>query len=181
MLNRQLCFGLSLGCVLAALAGSSVGRDASSAVAAQTEMSCGGQNECIEIRPLECSRTGARSAVRCGFDDRAASQRHPANYHRAQRRHDDRRRLHMDRHRAGDRRKRDADVVEGWPAHRHARLQGSYLHRDECRRRDPCCEGGRPPHDAPRVRPHRCGRQAGCCALRGKSEEVAVPAGVRST
>jgi hypothetical protein len=63
MFNRRLGIGLSLACVLAACAGSNVGREASSAAAAQNEKSCGGQYGCIGIKPLNTSQAagGARS------------------------------------------------------------------------------------------------------------------------
>lgn len=61
MLNRQLRFGLSLGCVLAACAGSSVGREALSVAAKQTEKSCASEHRCGATEPLRCSRV-ARGA-----------------------------------------------------------------------------------------------------------------------
>ena len=61
MLNRQRRFGFSLGCVLAACAGSSVGREAPSAAGVQAEKSCSSQHWCSVTKPLECSRV-ARGA-----------------------------------------------------------------------------------------------------------------------
>jgi Metallo-peptidase family M12 len=50
MLNRQLCFALSLGCALAAGAGSGFGREIPSDVMARPEIDCGGQSSTVLLR-----------------------------------------------------------------------------------------------------------------------------------
>jgi Metallo-peptidase family M12 len=70
MFNRRLCIALSLGCVLAADAGSSMRREALSAASAHREMFVGGQYECKEIKPLNRSRTaGAASTIVLRIND----------------------------------------------------------------------------------------------------------------